>query len=109
MLTTLPAAIGTYFAGVNARDFDTALSAFTKTALVHDEKEDHAGQGEIRAWIEATTAKYNQTSEILSSTPEGAGHLVSARVTGTFPGSPVTLRYRFTLDGEKIARLDIAP
>jgi hypothetical protein len=30
------------------------------------------------------------------------------RVSGNFPGSPVELRYVFTLDGEKIARLEIS-
>jgi len=30
-------------------------------------------------------------------------------VTGDFPGSPVDLRYRFTVEGDKIARLEIAP
>jgi hypothetical protein len=30
-------------------------------------------------------------------------------VTGDFPGSPVDLHYRFTLEGGKIARLEIAP
>ncbi|HZO15432.1 MAG TPA: hypothetical protein VFB62_19300 [Polyangiaceae bacterium] len=32
--------------------------------------------------------------------------LVSLR--GTFPGSPITLQYDFTLDGQKISRLEIA-
>jgi hypothetical protein len=32
---------------------------------------------------------------------------VITRVTGEFPGSPIELRYRFTLDGDKIARLEI--
>ena len=32
---------------------------------------------------------------------------VTARVTGDFPGSPVDLRYRFTLEGATIARLEI--
>jgi hypothetical protein len=34
---------------------------------------------------------------------------VTGRVTGDFPGSPVDLQYRFTLEGDKIARLEIAP
>jgi hypothetical protein len=34
---------------------------------------------------------------------------VTARVIGDFPGSPVVLRYRFfTLERDKIARLEIA-
>ena len=34
---------------------------------------------------------------------------VTGRVTGDFPGSPVDLQYRFILEGDKIARLEIAP
>jgi len=34
---------------------------------------------------------------------------VTGRVTGDFPGSPVDFQYRFTLDGDKIARLEIGP
>jgi hypothetical protein len=33
---------------------------------------------------------------------------VNSRVTGDFPGSPIELRYRFTLAGDEIARLEIA-
>jgi hypothetical protein len=33
----------------------------------------------------------------------------TGRGTGDFPGSPVDLQYRFTLEGDKIARLEIAP
>lgn len=39
----------------------------------------------------------------------GADTTVTARVTGTFPGSPVRLRFRFTVIGELISHLEIAP
>ena len=32
---------------------------------------------------------------------------MTARVTGDFPGSPVDLRYRFTLEGASITRPEI--
>jgi hypothetical protein len=35
--------------------------------------------------------------------------VVTCRLTGSFPGSPVNLRFFFELDGEKIASLEIAP
>ena len=40
---------------------------------------------------------------------EGDRITVTARLTGNFPGSPVDLRYAFTLEGKEIARLEIAP
>jgi hypothetical protein len=35
--------------------------------------------------------------------------VVSSRLTGNFPGSPVDLRFIFRLEGGKIASLEIAP
>jgi hypothetical protein len=35
----------------------------------------------------------------------GGKTVVTAEVSGSFPGSPVQLRYNFTLKGEKIAAL----
>jgi hypothetical protein len=33
--------------------------------------------------------------------------VVTGLVSGTFPGSPVRLRFHFTIEGDKIARLEI--
>jgi len=35
--------------------------------------------------------------------------VVTSRLTGNFPGSPVDLRYFFRLEGDKIASLEIVP
>ena len=40
---------------------------------------------------------------------EGERITVTSRLVGNFPGSPVDLDYRFVLEGDKIARLEIAP
>jgi phage tail sheath gpL-like len=55
------------------------------------------------------SAKYQYRSEPLTIAVSEATVTVTARLTGDFPGSPIELRYRFTLEGEKIARLEIAP
>jgi hypothetical protein len=39
----------------------------------------------------------------------GPDAVVTARVTGDFPGSPVELRYGFALEGNRITRLEITP
>jgi hypothetical protein len=36
-----------------------------------------------------------------------AGHRSRQRVSGNFPGSPIELHHVFTLDGTKIASLEI--
>jgi hypothetical protein len=35
--------------------------------------------------------------------------VVTSRLTGNFPGSPLNLRFFFGLDGDKIASLEIIP
>jgi len=35
--------------------------------------------------------------------------VMTAEVSGDFKGGPIALHFAFTLRGEKIARLDIAP
>jgi hypothetical protein len=39
--------------------------------------------------------------------PRGGKTVVSTKLTGNFPGSPVTLDFVFTLEGGKIAALEI--
>ena len=45
--------------------------------------------------------------EPLASSLEGDTARLTARVSGTFPGSPAQLRYRFLLRGERSAELEI--
>ena len=58
-------------------------------------------------WKTEATAKYHYTSEPLAVDCSGTDVTVITRVTGEFPGSPIELRYRFTLEGDKIASLEI--
>ena len=55
-------------------------------------------------------SRFAYTTEILGTESDGPDrHVVTARLTGNFPGSTVVLRHDFTLAGERIARLVIAP
>ncbi len=109
MTAPLPAPIAGYLAEDNAGG-DTARW-FTEDAEVRDERATHRGQAEIAAWKRAAHAAYDYRSEVTGVEPgEAEGqHVVTCRVTGTFPGGEVMLRYRFTLEGDRIARLEIAP
>jgi len=109
MKETLPSAIQGYFAGKNARDFAMAVSGFSASAVVKDEGRDHQGPGAIRTWIEETAAKYDDRAEVRAVSSSGDTLEVTANVTGKFPGSPILLRFKFTLDDGQISRLEIAP
>jgi ketosteroid isomerase-like protein len=107
MTLDLPAPISNYFGAVNAQDVDAMLSAFSDDASVRDEGQDMIGRAAIREWIDGTTRKYRVTLTPTGGRQADERTIVTAQVSGTFPGSPIELRYRFTISGEKIARLEI--
>jgi hypothetical protein len=110
MNTKLPEAIATYFEVSNGASPPGALKPWlTSTAVVRDEGEMHHGYHAIREWLLATRRKYSHHVEPLSLARHAATADVLARVSGTFPGSPVDLRYFFKLDANKITRLEIVP
>ena len=51
--------------------------------------------------------KYSATTEPFAIEKQGAETIVTCHVAGNFPGSPVDLRYRFALEGELIAALEV--
>ena len=104
---SLPQSIGDYYAGKNARDYARALSAFAPDAAVVDEERQHVGTDAIQRWMEQTAAEYSDQSEVLGSTTDGDRTVVTAKVSGTFPGSPIELRYAFTLRDGLITSLAI--
>lgn len=108
MHIALPPPIATYFA--NERTDAAALSrCFTQDAVVADEQHEHRGRAAIAAWNAAAVATYAMATEPLAVATDGSRTDVRAKVTGTFPGSPIELRFRFTLAGDLITRLEIAP
>ena len=106
MLINLPKPIATYFAA-DATSREAVADCFTANATVIDERKTHQGREAIRQWKAASTAKYSYVTEPTAIKNEGGRSVVTARVTGNFPGSPVDLHYTFTLDGDAISRLEI--
>jgi hypothetical protein len=105
---SLPPAIAAYFAA-DTSDAGSVARCFTETAIVIDERREHRGRVAIAQWKAEATAKYHYTSEPLRVDVSDGEVTVHARVTGDFPGSPVELRYRFSLEDDRIASLEIAP
>ena len=102
----LPPSVAAYFQA-DTRDADRVAQCFTADAVVIDERREHRGRAAIANWKTEATAKYHYTSEPIGIQTAGKELTVTARLVGDFPGSPVKLRYRFTLEGDKIARLEI--
>lgn len=108
MTPPLPAPIAQYFAA-DAKDGAAIGQCFTADALVVDESRTHQGREAIARWKAEASAKYDYVSTPVAVTAEGGKTVVTAHVAGNFPGSPVDLRYAFTLSGDAIARLEIVP
>jgi hypothetical protein len=107
MMLSAPTPIEAYFKA-NA-DFDVGgmLAPFSPDAVVRDEQRTHRGTDAIRAWIEQATIDNKAIAIPQAIQSEGDAHHVRAQVSGAFPGSPVTLTFRFRLYKDRIAELEI--
>src|ERR1700680_3621871 len=107
MKINLPRIIQEYLDASNAHDVKSILSCFSDDALVHDEGKEFRGKKLIEGWIVKTIEKYKFRFTPLSAKNDDATVVVSVEVSGTFPGSPVSPDYRFTVESDKIASLAI--
>lgn len=107
-ITKLPSPVADYVAGANAQDANAVTASFSEDAVVRDEGQTRQGIPAIREWAEEVSRKYRPTVEVLDVAATDGRTIVRGRVSGDFPGSPIDLRYAFTLNGEKIARLEIS-
>jgi ketosteroid isomerase-like protein len=108
MKATLPAPIKRYFSA-DRRDAAAVAACFTERAVVIDESRQWIGRAAIKRWKQSTTARYRYTSKPIASESKDGKIVVTSRLTGNFPGSPVDLRYVFELEGDKISSLEIKP
>jgi hypothetical protein len=104
----LPGPIAAYLAA-DKSDGSVVARCFTNDAVVKDEGHTYTGLAAIAQWRSAVSAKYTYTREHLAFEERDGLAIVTNRLTGNFPGSPVDLRYRFRLERGKIAALEIAP
>ena len=104
----LPKPIAAYFTA-DKGDGDAVSRCFTEDAVVKDEGHTHRGRGAIKAWKTDASAKYEYTSEPFACEEKDGRTIVTSHLVGNFPGSPVDLRFFFTLEGGKISSLEIIP
>lgn len=102
----LPPPIDRYFTAESG-DEEFIARCFTEHAVVKDEGQTYNGLAAIKQWKAASAMKYTYTSEAIACEDRGSKTIVTSRVTGNFPGSPVDLRFFFGLENHKIASLEI--
>ena len=104
----LPEPIAAYFAA-DKLDGEAVARCFTKDAVVRDEGRTYSGLAAIKQWKAEASAKYDYTSEPFALEQKDDMAVVTSRLTGNFPGSPVDLRFCFRLERGKIAALEVIP
>ena len=102
----LPEPIAAYFEA-DKRDGQAVARCFTKDGVVKDEGQTHVGLAAIEAWKTAASAQFAYVTKPVSLDKQERHCIVTGRVTGDFPGSPVDLKYVFLLERGKIASLEI--
>jgi hypothetical protein len=108
MTLDLPEPIADYFTADNAHG-EAVSKCFTVDAIVKDEGHTYQGRAAIKQWKADASNRYQYTSEPFACEQVDRKIVVTSRLTGNFPGSPVDLRFFFELEGDKIASLEIIP
>ncbi len=103
----LPPPLDAYLLAETIADTTPLSNCFTADAVVLDEGRTFKGLEAIKAWKKDSKTRYQYSIEPLDVSRDGATVTMHARLTGTFPGSPVELTYTFVLAGGRIGSLEI--
>ena len=107
MSLQLPPAIDRYVKIENAGDTDALSTCFATDATVRDEGHTYVGLDAIKKWKADTKKRYNHSIQPLAIRHRDGKTILTARLTGNFPGSSVTLDFSFVIKAEKIVALQI--
>ncbi|MDQ0591797.1 ketosteroid isomerase-like protein [Chryseobacterium ginsenosidimutans] len=81
---------------------------FSDDAIVFDEGKTHKGKKEIKSWNEKTNEEYKTKLEAINLFNEDQIMVLTTKVSGTFDGSPIILKYKFKIENNKISELKIS-
>lgn len=106
----LPATIRAFLDAQAARDEQRALPLLTDDAVVVDVAdggEVFSGRDGLRRFVVEAGAQFSYTTTTTKTVRDGDVWVVGQHLEGDFPGGAADLDYRFVLDGDRIARLDV--
>ena len=110
MAADTPAVITRYFDATARKDDDAIAALFADDGTVTDEGRRTRAAGAIRVWREGTASVYEYTTEIVATDlVDDGSYVVTGRLDGNFPGGTAVLKWAFTLVGDQIEHLQIAP
>ncbi|MDR0265144.1 MAG: nuclear transport factor 2 family protein [Sphingobacterium sp.] len=101
----LPKMITELVKAQNKFDSGAYANCFTENAVVFDEGKTHNGKTEIKNWIDKANKEYRAMMKPLDYNE--TENILSTEISGTFPGSPIVLKYHFQLSDGYIKSLRI--
>jgi ketosteroid isomerase-like protein len=107
MTIALARPVSDFFEAERVQDLEALGRCFSDRAIVRDEGRTVEGPDAIKRWMKEAKAKYHHTVEPLEVSHRDGSIVVTARVSGAFPNSPLDLQHLFTVEGGKIVSLEI--
>ena len=101
----LPNVVTELIKAQNNFDSTAYATCFTERAIVFDEGKTHTGRKEIENWIEEANKAYQATMKPLEYSE--IEKTLKTEVSGTFPGSPITMIYHYEFEDGLIQSLKI--
>ena len=101
----LPKVVGDLVSAQNSFDSVAYAKCFSETAVVFDEGKTHTGRNAIQQWIDKANKAYGASMEPLEYSAEH--QTLKTKVTGNFPGSPITMTYHYDFEDGLIKALKI--
>ena len=103
----LPKVVADFVNSQNNFDSEASANCFSKNGIMLEEGKPYTGRAEIQALLEETNKKYQSVMKPLQYIEDGNSSVLSAEVTGAFPGSPAVLKFHFTLKSSLIDYLKV--
>lgn len=90
-------------------NFDSVAYAnlFSETGVAYDEGKTHTGRKEVQTWIAEANEKYRSVMHPVEYTEKDNKGILTANVSGTFPGSPAVMKFNFEINEGLIQSLKI--
>jgi SnoaL-like domain len=107
MKMQLPPLVTDFVKAKNSRDSNAVVTCFAEDAIVQDEGHEMQGIPAIKKWSDQSFEKYQYDIAPTGIAETGENTVLTATLTGNFPGSPVSLDFIFTIKDEKITALRI--
>ena len=107
MTIALAGPVSAFFDAERTEDLEALARCFTENATVQDEGRTIEGRDAIKRWMKEAKAKYQHTVEPQAVSQRDGLTIVTARVAGNFPNSPLDLQHVFAVEGGRIASLEI--